>query len=205
MFCLCTPFTWLWAADDEDVVVARRNSGLPRKAQYEEHFVQPVTSPASTLPVEHQPLAVRAAQENIPRARPRQRRPTEALQDGLQHFDDDFVDAGAVDAGDDSDASEMSKEANGDHDVNIEDFDRPLMSHSVEVAARNAGVPTNRRGACRYLATASVHLQQPDFMQIIYLQSMHVVKAFVCSCYFYCLSWAHSCVEQADHEIKLMS
>ena len=70
------------------------------------------------------------------------------------------MDAGAVDAMDDSDASEMSKEANGDHDVKIEDFDRPLMmNHAVEAAPRNAGVPVNRRGACQILVKAVMHLQ----------------------------------------------
>jgi hypothetical protein len=132
---------------DDEVVVARRTGGHPEKPPYEQHFVEAVISPPAgvrAVAVEHQPLAARAASENrIPRVR----RPIGGTHHDVQAFDDEFVDAGAVDAGDDSDASEMSKEIKGDHDVNIEDFDRPLMNQSVELATRKAGVPA-RRGAC---------------------------------------------------------
>lgn len=160
---------------DDEVVVARRTGGHAEKSQYEQHFVEAVTGPPAgveeTIAVEQQPLAVRAAQENhFPRARPIHRQPSAGSHEGVQQFDDDFVDAGAVDAGDDSDASEMSKEVKGDHDVNIEDFDRPLMNHSVEVAARKAGVPT-RRGTCSDFRVVLQTLQRPDFTEVTTLRS----------------------------------
>lgn len=55
------------------------------------------------------------------------RRSSRHVVRSIQADDEDFIDAGAVDNAEDSDASEMSKEVKGDHDVKIEDFDRPVM------------------------------------------------------------------------------
>lgn len=136
---------------DDAVLVARRNAKSQATARHEQHFVEGVSGPSAavdTAAEENQPLAIRAAQENhIPRARVARRQSDSAEHDGMHHFDDEFVDAGAVDAGDDSDASEMSKEMKGDHDIRIEDFDMPLMTESVDAAARKASVP-GKRGMC---------------------------------------------------------
>jgi hypothetical protein len=145
----------VFSGADDEVVKPRRTGGHPEKC--EQHFVEAMSarSGVQAVAIEHQPLAARTVSENrIPRAR----RPSGGTHDDYQQFEDDFVDAGAVDAGDDSDASQMSNEIKGDHDIKIEDFDRPLMHQSVELAARQAGAPA-RRGAFVVCAKVATFMQ----------------------------------------------
>jgi hypothetical protein len=146
---------------DQEVVVARRNNGSgaldePPGEQVATMF-EPVSDPdISNTAEEQQPLAERAAQQTN-RARPRgNRRRTSDAAHSSQHDDDEFVDAGAMD-NDESDASEMSKERKGDHDLSIEEFDKPVMVQSVEAAAVHAGVPT-RKGTHSAHHTSVRHL-----------------------------------------------
>lgn len=102
---------------------------------------EPIARPGATQP-EEQVIADEKAADVAQPARRSSRnvvRPVEA-------DDEDFIDAGAVDDAADSDASEMSKEVKGDHDVKIEDFDRPVMESLQsldDVAAALEGKPNS--------------------------------------------------------------
>ena len=92
---------------------------LDSQPSIEPEHVPPPTTPSA-------PPSNEAHDKLAEVARPSRRSNRHVVQ-SLQADDEDFIDAGAVDDGEDSDASEMSKEAKGDHDVKIEDFDRPVM------------------------------------------------------------------------------
>lgn len=83
---------------------------------------EPISRPGATQPPE--PIVT---DEKVADAEQPVRRSSRHVTSPVEADDEDFIDAGAVDDAADSDASEMSKEVKGDHDVKIEDFDRPVM------------------------------------------------------------------------------
>lgn len=194
--------TMICLADDE-VPVARRNGRVDAmKDQSEEHMQQQAMEHEATPSAaevaaqaaaqaaaqvaaqvaaqaaahaaeaveEQQPLAARAAQQNH-EARARGSRANGARATPAD--DEEFMDAGAVDNGEDSDASEMSNEMKGDHDVNIEEFDKPVMMQSVEAAAVKAGVPT-RKGTpsakqhSALMRRAAAQMEHQSNLQVLY-------------------------------------
>jgi hypothetical protein len=68
---------------------------------------------------------------------------TVAVVNRGEEAEEDFPDAGAVDDQNDSDASVMSHEEKGDHELCVENFDMPVM----QLAAQKAQVDKVKTGA----------------------------------------------------------